>query len=285
MISTPASPFLAPKQQFPVAGAPAVRRRPTSTDGPLAGKTALVTGASRGIGRGIAQRLAADGALVVVHYRQNRAAADDVVDSIRAAGGDAIPLQTELGVTGDAQTLYAGLDLELDRRGIEPRLDILVNNAAVSGSARMHEITPELVDRILAVNVKALLFVIQEGLTRMREGGRIINISSAVTRIAYPESVVYSMSKGAMDTLTLALAKELGCRGITVNTVSPGFVATDMNAKLRTTPDGAARLADMSVFERIGEPSDIAGIVAFLASPDSQWMTGQRLDASGGTNL
>ncbi|MEU9255494.1 SDR family oxidoreductase [Streptomyces sp. NPDC048270] len=253
--------------------------------GPLAGRTALVTGASRGIGRGIAERLASDGALVVVHYGQNTAAAHDVVTAIRAAGGNAFPLQTLLGATGDAQALYTALDSELARRGLEPGFDILVNNAGVSGSARIHEVTPELIDKIFSVNVKALLFVIQEGLTRMRDGGRIINISSAATRIAYPKSVVYSMSKGAMETLTLALAKELGPRGITVNTVAPGFVATDMNAKLRTTPEEVADLARLSVFERIGAPVDIAGIVAFLASPDSQWITGQRLDATGGSQL
>ncbi|OKK14324.1 short-chain dehydrogenase [Streptomyces sp. CB00455] len=259
--------------------------RTKTTTGPLGGKTALVTGASRGIGRGIAERLAADGAAVVVHYAQNGAAADHVVDSIRGRGGDAFAIRTELGAGGDAEALYAAVDTALEQRDMEPGLDILVNNAAVSGSARIHEVTPELVDKIFSVNVKSLLFVIKEALTRMREGGRIINVSSAVTRVAYPESIVYSMSKGAMDTLTLALAKELGPRRITVNTVSPGFVATDMNAKLRSTPEGAARLAGVSVFERIGEPCDIAGIVAFLASPDSQWITGQRLDASGGSHL
>ncbi|MCB5165707.1 SDR family oxidoreductase [Streptomyces bambusae] len=251
----------------------------------MAGRTALVTGASRGIGRGIAERLASDGSLVAVHYGQNTAAADEVVASIRAAGGDAFPLQTRLGVPGDAQALFAAFDAELERRGMEPRLDVLVNNAAVSGSARIHEVTPELIDRIFSVNVTALLLVIREGLGRMSAGGRIVNISSMVTRAAYPQSVVYSMSKGAVDTLTIALAKELGSRGITVNTVSPGFVATDMNAKLRTTPEGAAQLAAISVFDRIGEPSDIAGIVSFLASSDSQWVTGQRLDASGGSQL
>ncbi|MFI5621781.1 SDR family oxidoreductase [Streptomyces sp. NPDC051567] len=245
----------------------------------------MVTGASRGIGRGMAERLAAEGALVAVHYFNSATAAGEVVDSIRSRGGDAFTLRTELGVPGDAEALYTALDAELARRGTEPTLDILVNNAAVSGSARLHEVTPELVDRIFSVNVTSLLFVIQEGVRRMGEGGRIINISSAVTRVAYPESVVYSMSKGAMDTLTIALAKELGPRRITVNTVSPGFVATDMNAGLRSTPAGAARLADMSVFNRIGEPSDIAGIVAFLASPDSQWMTGQRIEVSGGSHL
>lgn len=273
---------------YPPAPRPPAPEQPSRAriaDGPLAGRTALVTGASRGIGRGIAERLASDGALVVVHYGQDSAAAHDVVTSIRAAGGRTFALRTLLGVTGDAQELYAALDSELARRGLEPGLDILVNNAGVSGSARIHEVTPELIDKIFSVNVKALLFIVQEGLTRMRDGGRIINISSVATRIAYPKSVVYSMSKGAVDTLTLALAQELGPRGITVNTVSPGFVATDMNAKLRTTPEDAANLARMSVFERIGEPSDVADIVAFLASPDARWITGQRIDASGGSQL
>ncbi|KIF05091.1 short-chain dehydrogenase [Streptomyces sp. RSD-27] len=251
----------------------------------MAGKTALVTGASRGIGRAIAERLAADGALVAVHYARSVEAAAEVVSSIRSAGGEAFPLRTELGVPGDTETLYTTFDAELVRRGLGPRLDILVNNAAVSGSARIHEVTGELIDRILSVNVKALLLLTQEGLTRMPAGGRVVNVSSAVTRKSYPESVVYSMSKGALDTLTLALAKELGPRGITVNAVSPGFTATDMNAKLRTTPEGEARLAGLSVFGRIGRPADIADAVAFLASPDSRWITGQFLDTSGGTHL
>ncbi|MER7338988.1 SDR family oxidoreductase [Streptomyces sp. NPDC000075] len=251
----------------------------------MSGKSALVTGASRGIGRGIAERLAADGALVAVHYARNAEAAGAVVSSIRAAGGQAFPLCTELGVPGDTESLYTAFDAALVRRGIEPRLDVLVNNAAVSGSARIHEVTAELVDRIFSVNVKALLLLTREGLTRMPEGGRVINISSAITRMSYPESIVYSMSKGALNTLTLALAKELGPRGITVNAVAPGFTATDMNAKLRTTPEGLARLAGLSVFDRIGSPSDIAGAVAFLASPDALWVTGQLLDASGGMHL
>ncbi|MFJ8211354.1 SDR family oxidoreductase [Streptomyces sp. NPDC096033] len=244
-----------------------------------------MTGASRGIGRAIAERLAADGALVAVHYGRSEESAAEVVGSIRAAGGEAFPLRTVLGATGDTEALYAAFDAELVRRGIAPRLDVLVNNAAVSGSARIHEVTAELIDRIFSVNVKALLLLTQEGLTRMPAGGRVVNISSAATRMSYPESVVYSMSKGALNTLTLALAKELGPRGITVNTVSPGFTETDMNAKLRTTPEGAARLAGLSVFGRIGHPSDIADAVAFLASPDSRWVTGQLLDASGGTHL
>lgn len=253
--------------------------------GALKGKTALVTGASRGIGRGIARRLAQDGALVAVHYGRNQDAAMETVELVRKEGGRAFPLEAELGVPGDAERLYARFDAEMGRLGEGTQLDILVNNAGASGSARISEVTPELFDRLFAVNTKALLFLVQLGLERMGGGGRIINISSAVTRIAYPRSVIYSMTKGAVDTLTLALAKELGPRGITVNAVAPGFVATDMNAALRDTPQGYAQLAALSVFDRIGRPGDVGDIVAFLASDASRWITGQRIDATGGSML
>ncbi|AKJ15786.1 short-chain dehydrogenase (plasmid) [Streptomyces incarnatus] len=253
--------------------------------GVLTGKTALVTGASRGIGRTIATKLAQEGALVAVHFHADRAAADKTLDTIASSGGQAFALKAQLGVPQDAETLYGEFDAGLARYGRAPRLDILVNNAGTSGSARIDEVTPELFDRIFAVNAKALLFVVQQGLQRMREGGRIINVSSAATRIAYPESVAYAMSKGAVDTLTLALAKELGPRGITVNAVRPGFIETDMNRAKRSTPEAAAQLASWSVFDRIGQPSDVADIVAFLASDASRWITGQCIDASGGSRL
>jgi 3-oxoacyl-[acyl-carrier protein] reductase len=253
--------------------------------GSLVGKTALVTGASRGIGRGIARELARHGALVAVHYGENEQAAHETLELIRQEGGQAFSVRAELGVPGDIETLYSQVEDELAQQGQGPELDILVNNAAVSGSARIHEVTPELFDRLFAVNTRALLFLVQRGLKNLRNGGRIINVSSAATRIAYPESVVYSMTKGALNTFTLALAKELGPRGITVNAVGPGFVETDMNAGKRATEDAAAELAAWSVFNRVGRPSDIAEIVAFLASDASRWITGQCLDASGGSGL
>ncbi|MEU5893193.1 SDR family oxidoreductase [Streptomyces sp. NPDC047461] len=253
--------------------------------GSLAGKTALVTGASRGIGRGIARELARQGALVAVHYGENEQAAHVTLELIGQEGGQAFPVRAELGVPGDIETLYSQVENELAQQGQGPELDILVNNAAVSGSARIHEVTPELFDRLFAVNTRSLLFLVQRGLKNLRNGGRIINVSSAATRIAYPESVVYSMTKGALNTFTLALAKELGPRGITVNAVGPGFVETDMNAGKRTTEDAAAELAAWSVFNRVGRPSDIAEVVAFLASDASRWITGQCLDASGGSGL
>ncbi|MFE3329910.1 SDR family oxidoreductase [Streptomyces sp. NPDC059176] len=251
----------------------------------LQGKTALVTGASRGIGRDIARRLAADGALVAVHYGSSEAAAHDTVARIEKDGGRAFPVPAELGVPGDVETLFERLDRALLENGEEPAVDILVNNAGTSGSASVAEVTPELFDRLVAVNTKAPLFLVQHGLKRLRHGGRVINITSAAARVAFPESIAYAMTKGAVETLTRALAKDLGPRGVTVNSVAPGFVATDMNARRWSTPEGEAALASFSVFNRMGRPSDVADIVAFLASDASRWVTGQCIDATGGSML
>ncbi|KUL21461.1 SDR family oxidoreductase [Streptomyces regalis] len=266
----------------------------------LTGKIALVTGAGRGIGRAIAGRLAHDGALVGVHYGHSAAAAQEVVAEIRKNGGRAFPVEAELGVPGDADAVFAAFDagLRAERRDrgapgeggdvgadVEGSLDILVNNAGVSGSGPVGQTVPEVFDRMIAVNAKAPLFLVQGALPRMRDGGRVINISSLASRRSFPESVAYAMSKGALDTMTLCLAKELGGRGITVNTVGPGFIETDMNARRRTTPEARAALAALSVFDRIGHPSDVADVVAFLASDASRWVTGQYLDVSGGSDL
>lgn len=259
------------------------------TERALTGKVALVTGAGRGIGRAIAQRLAQDGALVAVHYGRSEAAAREVVTEIRKNGGRAFPVGAELGVPGDADAVFeafdAGLRKQTEAADAGGSLDILVNNAGVSGSGPVGEAVPEVFDRMMAVNAKAPFFLVQSALPRMRDGGRVVNISSLATRRAFPESIAYAMSKGALDTMTLALAKELGGRGITVNTVGPGFIETDMNARRRATPEARAALAARSVFDRIGRPSDVADVVAFLASDDARWITGQYLDVSGGTDL
>lgn len=253
--------------------------------GDLNGKTALVTGSSRGIGRGIAQRLAKDGALVAVHYGTNDTAAKEAAHSITSAGGRAFIIGAELGVPGDAEALFAAFDAELAAYGAEPGLDILVNNAATRYSGHIEEATEEEFDRTIAVNIKAPFFIIQHGLRRMRDSGRIINISSAVTTTAHPSSIAYGVSKGALDTLTLTLAKDLGERGITVNTIAPGWVETHVTAPRTATPEGRAALAAYSVFNRIGRPTDIADVAAFLASDDSRWITGQRIDVTGGSML
>lgn len=246
----------------------------------LTGKTALVTGASRGIGRAIAERLAADGALVAVHYGTNESAAQETVAAIRKAGGRAFPVRAELGVDGDVDTLFAGLEAGLDGRP----LDILVNNAAIQAyNATVEKATREDFDRVFAVNVRAPLFIVQRALTLMPDGGRIINISSGVTWFATPE-VVYSMTKGAINVLSRSLAHTLGTRSITVNTVSPGITETDMNAWLNEG-ESARRVADMTALGRHGQPADIADAVAFFASEDGRWVTGQTLEVNGGLFL
>ncbi|WP_457032889.1 SDR family oxidoreductase [Kitasatospora sp. P5_F3] len=253
--------------------------------GSLAGRTALVTGGSRGIGRGIAERLAREGALVAVHYGSNREAAEQTVKVIRGDGGRAFAIGAELGVPGDAEALWEAFDAALAEHGEGATgLDILVNNAGIAAHGRIHEVTEADYDRVFAVNVKAPFFVIREGLDRLRDGGRIINISSGATRIAFPAITAYSMTKGALDIMTLTLAQDLGPRGITVNSVSPGIVATDINPWL-ADPDAHAEAAAYSVFGRVGRPGDIADVVAFVASDDARWITGQTLDATGGSAL
>jgi NAD(P)-dependent dehydrogenase (short-subunit alcohol dehydrogenase family) len=252
--------------------------------GTLAGKTALVTGGSRGIGRGIALRLAADGASVAVHYGSNEVAAKQTVAEIEAAGGQAFTVGAELGVPGDAAALWAAFDAALAARGAEPGLDILVNNAGVAQYGQVGEVAEADYDRVFAINVKAPFFVLQQGLERLRDGGRIVNVSSGVTRIAFPVLSAYAMTKGALDTLTLTLAQQLGPRGITVNAVAPGIVATDINPQL-ADPQVRAQWGALSVFDRVGEPADVADAVAFLASADGRWVTGQVLDLTGGSHL
>jgi 3-oxoacyl-[acyl-carrier protein] reductase len=244
----------------------------------LTGRTALVTGASRGIGRAIAERLAADGAFVAVHYGRNDAAARETVAAIRQAGGEAFPVRAELGTEGDVQQLFTQLEAGLEGRP----LHVLVNNAAVADYvASIEQATIENFDRLFAINVRAPLFIVQRALRLMPSGGRIINISSGVTWFAIPE-VVYSMSKGALNVLTRSLANTQGARGITVNTVSPGITETDMNDWLRADPESARRVAAMTALGRPGRARDIADAVAFFASDDARWVTGQTLEVNGG---
>ena len=242
---------------------------------------ALVTGAGRGIGRAIAERLAADGALVAVHYGSNEPAAKETVAAIEKEGGQAFAVRADLAETAELDALFAGLQDGLAGRP----LDVLVNNAAVIDyTATIEGATPEAFDRLLAVNVRAPLFVIQRALPLMPDGGRIVNVSSGVTWFAIPE-VVYGMSKGALNVLTRSLAQTQGRRGITVNTVSPGITETDMNGWLTESPEAARQVAGMIALGRHGQPADIADAVAFFASDDGRWVTGQTLEVNGGLLL
>lgn len=254
--------------------------------GALTGRTALVTGGSRGIGRAIAERLAADGATVAVHYGRNAAAADEVVEGIRAKGGTAFTVHAELGVEGDVATLWESFDRQVRQHATGTGLDILVNNAGVTPRGEIDETTAEAFEEAVAVNMRAPFFLTQQGLKRLRDGGRIVNVSSGATRIALTDIIAYAMTKGAIDAFSLTLAKALGGRGITVNSVAPGIIDTDINASWLRGNEAAERsAAELSALGRVGRPEDVADVVAFLASDDARWVTGQILDATGGSQL
>lgn len=251
---------------------------------PLEGKIAVVTGASRGIGRAIAERLARDGAVVAVHYGKNSAAADETVSAITGAGGKAFAVGADLAAKDGVRTLFAALDKELQARTGATQLDIVVNNAGIAPFATFEETTEAVFDEINAVNVKAPFFITQEASKRIRDGGRIVFISSGVVRTPFPAAAAYSALKAPLDNLVKTLAVVLGPRSITVNAVSPGATATDMGAFLQD-PATAEAIKGKQALKRIGQADDIADVVAFTTGPDARWVTGQVIEASGGTTL
>ncbi|MFE7561524.1 SDR family oxidoreductase [Kitasatospora sp. NPDC057500] len=244
-------------------------------------KTALVTGASRGIGRAIAARLAADGAAVVVHYGTDGAGAASTVEAIERAGGSAVAVRAELGTDDDVDTLFAGVEAVLAGRP----LDILVNNAAAPPAGPLGVTTRAEFDHLFAVNVRAPYFSIQRALPLLPDGGRVITISSVATRMANPAQTSFAMTKGAVETMTLTLANDLGTRGITVNAVAPGATRTPANAPVFEAPGLTGTITRSTALGRLGAPEDIADIVAFLASDAARWITGQVVDATGGLFL
>jgi 3-oxoacyl-[acyl-carrier protein] reductase len=243
---------------------------------PLLNKTALVTGASRGIGAAIAKRLAADGADVILHYGSGAAEAQAVAAEIRAAGGKASTVQADLAAADGPTRLAAAVSA--------PRIDILVNNAGVALFAGVDAMSEADFDRQANVNMRSLFFITQKFLPRIPEDGRIINVASAVTRIAFPGIPAYAATKGFVDVLTLQLAAELGKRNITVNAVAPGAIDTQMSSWIHG-PGGQETVAAIQALPGIGQPAHVAGVVGFLAGPDGAWTTGQIVDVSGGTKL
>lgn len=243
----------------------------------LKDKVAIVTGGSSGIGAGIARQLAADGARVIVNYASNRSSADKVVADIEAAGGRAVAVAADVTNPSEVEAL---VNSAIGNFG---RLDIVVNNAGIYQFARIENSTEALYRRQFDINVLGPLLLVGAATPHLGKGSSIINISSFVTRVAIPESAIYSCTKGAIDAITSVLSRELGPRGIRVNAVNPGLIETEgshisgaMNSDFQIWNEKQTPLG------RIGQVQDVAPIVAFLASDDAGWVTGEVILASGG---
>ncbi|WP_296576419.1 SDR family oxidoreductase [Phreatobacter sp.] len=243
-----------------------------------------MTGASRGIGKAIAQRLATDGAFVFVHFNHGQAEAEATLGAIRDRGGQGAAIQCDLSAPDGAHVLADRLLAALRRDFSGPHFDILVNNAGIGRGARLAETTTDEFDRVVTVNLRAPFFLIQRLLPHLRDGGRIINISSMGTRAPQPHMAAYAPAKAGLEVLTRLLANEVGGRSITVNAVAPGATVTDMNPRARD-PVAARAIAAATALGRVGQPQDVAAVVAAIASPDGGWITGQTIDASGGQRL
>ena len=241
----------------------------------LDGKVALVTGASRGIGRAVAEELALGGAAVAVNYVDDQAAACVVVDGIASGGGQARAFRADLALSDQVEALFKGV------RDAFGRLDILVNNAGLAVYAPIRDYSIEDFDRLMAVNVRGPFLACREAARQMADGGTIVNITSTVTRVMLPNYGVYAATKGALEQLTRVLAKELGPRAITVNAVAPGPTDTDLFRHGKTSAQ-IEHLAGMAALGRLGTPRDTARVVAFLAGPRGRWVSGQIIPVNGG---
>jgi 3-oxoacyl-[acyl-carrier protein] reductase len=240
--------------------------------GTLDGRAALVTGGARGIGRAIVQRLVADGASVVFSYQENKDAAAEVVAE---CAGKATAVRSDQGDLDAQEALFEQTVRLLGG------LDILVNNAAVGPPTPIVDVTPDLYDRVMNVNAKGPYFAMRFAGTAMRDNGRVINISTVNTQVVPPGGSLYAASKGALELFTRVAAYEFGGRGITVNAVSPGATDTQLLHDSNPGETFESTIA-FTALKRLGRPVDIANVVAFLASPDAQWITGQNIRASGG---
>ena len=241
----------------------------------LAGKVAVVTGASKGIGAAIAKALAAEGAAVVVNYASSKAGADVVVGAIVGAGGKAIAARADVSKPDQAKGL---IEAAIEAFG---RLDVLVNNAGVYDSAPIEAVTEERYRRVFDVNVLGVVLATQAAVDHLGEGGSVINISSNVTSGLWPRLAIYAASKGAVDVITGVLAKELGPRKIRVNAINPGLVETD-GSDAGLGSEFKEMIVAQTPLGRAGQPDDIAALAVFLASDDARWLTGEKLLATGG---
>lgn len=251
----------------------------------LAGKTALVTGGSRGIGAAIVRRLGQAGAHVAVNYASSKQAVNALVAEVEAAGGRAFAIQADVSSLSGIEAMFTACDREF---GTAPSLDILINNAGVGRGGRdgtLKDAGEDLFDELFAVNVKGPHFVTQAALLRLRDGGRIVNIGSMSGKVGQPFAASYAMTKRAIQSLTFSTALAVAKRQITCNCIAPGAVATEFIAALRERPGWDEATAKHTPMGRLGEPEDIAGAVMMLLGDDARWVTGQVIEASGGLAL
>ncbi|MDX6383001.1 MAG: 3-oxoacyl-[acyl-carrier protein] reductase [Blastocatellia bacterium] len=242
----------------------------------LAGKVALVTGGSRGIGAAIAKRLAADGASVAITYAKDASAASDVVKAIELDGGKALAIQAD---AADVEAVKSAVEKTVATFG---RLDVLVNNAGTAIPKPFEEATLEEMNRVIDINIRGVYVATQAALKHMKSGGRIISIGSAVgERVAAPGLVPYAGTKGAVKMFTQALAREIGSRGITVNNIQPGPIDTELNP---AAGDWAVPQKAATALDRYGHVDEVAAMVAFVAGPESSYITGANLTVDGGMN-
>lgn len=241
----------------------------------LHGKVAIVTGSSRGIGAEIALTLANAGVKVVINYLQNESAADEVCAAITSAGGECVAVQADVSNSDEVRKLF---DATFENF---KQIDILVNNAGILLFKEIAEIRDDEFDRIVDVNIKSVFYTLREAGTRLADHGRVVNISSTVTRLMLPKYGAYAATKAAVEQMTRIFAREAGKRGITANTVSPGPVDTELFRAGKTVAD-IERMAAMAALGRLGKPDDIAQVVLFLVSDEARWITGQDIGVNGG---
>lgn len=246
-------------------------------------KIALITGGSRGLGKSSALHVAKRGVGVILTYNTKRAEAESVVSEIEANDGQAVALQLDATNIHSFPAFIAEVEKSLKQKWRQEKLDYLVNNAGFADPAPIESTTEVQFDRLMNVHLKGPFFLTQKLLPLMANGGHIINISSGLARFSYPGSAVYGMMKGGVEVMTRYLSKELGSRGIRVNTVAPGPIETDFNdARIRTNPEYKKQLSSLANLGRVGEADDIGLLIASLLSEDSRWVNAQRIEASGG---
>ena len=248
-------------------------------------KVAVITGSSRGLGAATAKRLAQDGFFVVVNYVRSKKDGEEVLREIQQAGGKGALVQGDVSNLGGIKSFFEGVDAALGSAGLPAAFDVFVANAGVLISKPFAETTEADFDSLFDTNVKGVFFLIQNALPRLRDNGRVVTLSSGLSRFSNPMFTAYSATKGAIDVMTRVLAQELGARGITVNAIAPGAIDTDMNASWLRSEAGRTMLLSRQALKKVAMAPEIADAIAFLAGPDSRWITGQRIEASGGSSL